>query len=805
MASNKKISQLNSTNTAQDSDILPIVQEEETKKITKENLLKEVNEKADQAILDAGEALNTAENAQNTADSAQSDADTALSTAQTAQGAIDDHKGDTNNPHSVTKTQVGLGNVTDDAQVKRSEMGQALGVATLGGDGKIPIGQLNPIAITDVWVVASEVAQLELTAEEGDVAIRTDQSKSYIHNGGTAGTMADWTELLTPPGGNVLSVNGMTGVVTLTTSDITEGTNQYFTNARARGAISGTLNQINYDSETGVLSTPQDIHSGASPTFAGITISSGANNSWMKFVRTSTGTGATDGLGLGYDSVGASFWNYENSPMRWATNGIEKMRLLADGGLVLGGSALDSDVLRGQFIVTDSGFGANRTAFRFVDDYSWTPGNASSFYHTVIDSHLTIDTSNSLGGGYSIKARITNANNGARTQFWGVKTEFSLTGLSKINSIYGFYASAKSGSQAITNAYGVYIEGQKQTGVDNGYSIYATGANDTAYLAHRITANGFYSSNGLFQGVSGYIALQARANNVFYAEPNTTVGATVHYRTKFGRAEGATPEAQVDVDHGTGGVCGGTAPACYTFTTEETCVWSGCGWYEELCQYSNETDCNNADPCSWNAGSGFQCTENGTCPAYNNDESGCVSAGCTYTPISGGECATSGYCSAFTEETDCTNNGCYWNGSACEDPVDCTTLGQGDCEGGYATFCDWTPPTGTCAYGCSALSDEDCQNASSYCTYTPPVDPYCSGSGYSCQGTANSCGSFTTEIICPTPCEWTSLPAVKASNGYQIGTPYADEDVPNNFVFIGSDHSNKLCFKDANGSVNVLY
>lgn len=48
---------------------------------------------------------------------------------------LNNHTGNTSNPHSTTAAQVGLGNVTNDAQVKRSEMGVANGVATLDSSG----------------------------------------------------------------------------------------------------------------------------------------------------------------------------------------------------------------------------------------------------------------------------------------------------------------------------------------------------------------------------------------------------------------------------------------------------------------------------------------------------------------------------------------------------------------------------------------------------------------------------------------------------------------------------------------------
>lgn len=114
----------------------------------------------------------------------------------------------------------------------------ALGSLTIGGPGlaavaysgsasdlttgTLPVARLPAVALTDVWVVASQAAQLALTVEEGDVAIRSDQNRSYIHNGGVAGTMADWSELTAA--GLVASVAGKTGTVTLVAADISDST-----------------------------------------------------------------------------------------------------------------------------------------------------------------------------------------------------------------------------------------------------------------------------------------------------------------------------------------------------------------------------------------------------------------------------------------------------------------------------------------------------------------------------------------------------------------------------------------------------
>ena len=71
---------------------------------------------------------------------------------------------------------------------------------------------VDSVALTSVRTATSESAQLALSLQEGDVVVRTDLNESYMHNGGSAGTMADYTLLATPTNA-VLSVVGQTGSI----------------------------------------------------------------------------------------------------------------------------------------------------------------------------------------------------------------------------------------------------------------------------------------------------------------------------------------------------------------------------------------------------------------------------------------------------------------------------------------------------------------------------------------------------------------------------------------------------------------
>lgn len=94
--------------------------------------------------------------------------------------------------------------------------------------GLLSGGLINPallpaLAISETFTVASQAAMLALTAQKGDVAVRSDTSTTFILSGTDPTQLSNWTLLATPVS-SVLSVAGKTGVVTLVSADITDAT-----------------------------------------------------------------------------------------------------------------------------------------------------------------------------------------------------------------------------------------------------------------------------------------------------------------------------------------------------------------------------------------------------------------------------------------------------------------------------------------------------------------------------------------------------------------------------------------------------
>ena len=113
-----------------------------------------------------------------------------------------------------------------------TQKGAANGIASLDGSGLIPTNQLPALAITETSVVATQAAMLALTAQVGDIAVRTDVNKSFILTATPASTLGNWQELLTPTD-SVLSVDGNTGAVSLSGTYLNRTTGQLLGNLDA--------------------------------------------------------------------------------------------------------------------------------------------------------------------------------------------------------------------------------------------------------------------------------------------------------------------------------------------------------------------------------------------------------------------------------------------------------------------------------------------------------------------------------------------------------------------------------------------
>lgn len=234
---------------------------------------------------------------------------------------------------SLTKTDVGLGNVpntdaTNPANISQSasyrfvtdtekstwnakqnalgytpeniaNKGQANGYADLDANGKVPASRIDFSQTGQTFVVASQSAMLAVSgANVGAMAIRTDQSRTYVLIATPASTLANWVQLLSPDA-PVQSVNGQTGNVNLLTTNIGEGTNLYYTDARARAALSAGTG-ISYNNTTGQISSTitqyTDALARASLSFAA---GSGGYNSTTGVITIPTNTSQlTNGAGF---------------------------------------------------------------------------------------------------------------------------------------------------------------------------------------------------------------------------------------------------------------------------------------------------------------------------------------------------------------------------------------------------------------------------------------------------------------------------------------------------------------------------
>ena len=228
-------------------------------------------------------------------------------------------------------------------------------LVTVNGEQKL---KLKPLTISDVQVDTTAASLAAFISsnysngnefQEGDIIILTGtgstRPETYIHNGGSAGSSADWTDIqgadvqasevrgflsgqngvdyssangqislnqgftrgLFGVSGSGLSYNSANGQYSLSadTDDISEGANKYFTDTRARDALSAATGALlSYDPSTGEIDLQNSDVRGAlaADPAAGNLLSYNSSTGEMLVAQSSVRGAVSAGGALSYNS-----------------------------------------------------------------------------------------------------------------------------------------------------------------------------------------------------------------------------------------------------------------------------------------------------------------------------------------------------------------------------------------------------------------------------------------------------------------------------------------------------------------------
>ena len=265
-----------------------------------------------------------------------------------------------------------------------TQKGAVNGIAELDGSGLVPTHHLPALAITTTQVVSTQAAMLALTAQIGDVAVRTDVNKSFILTATPASTLGNWQELLTPTD-SVLSVDGSTGAISLSGTYLN----------RTSGQLLGALDANNFKI-TG-LGTPTSNADAATKVYVD-TVAGSATAAAASAAAAATTYDNFDDRYLGAKSTapsvdndgdalvtGALYWNsVSNTMFAWSgsawgsissTAAIYRFRFTASGGET-SESGLDDNGLSLSYLVGYEQVYLNGVLLARTSDYNATTGTS---------------------------------------------------------------------------------------------------------------------------------------------------------------------------------------------------------------------------------------------------------------------------------------------------------------------------------------------------------------------------------------------------------------------------------------------
>jgi hypothetical protein len=265
-----------------------------------------------------------------------------------------------------------------------TQKGAVNGIASLDGSGLIPTNQLPALAITTTQVVNSQANMLALTAQTGDVAVRTDVNKSFILTASPASTLGNWQELLTPTD-SVLSVDGLTGAVSLSGTYLNATTGTLLGNLAAGGFKVTGLGTPTSDADAATKVYVDAVAGSATAAAASATAAAASYDSFDdRYLGPKSTAPSVDNDGNAL-VTGALYWNsVSNEMFAWtgsawgsisSTAAIFRYRFTAAGGET-SESGLDDNGLTLSYIPGKEQVYLNGILLARTSDYTATNGTS---------------------------------------------------------------------------------------------------------------------------------------------------------------------------------------------------------------------------------------------------------------------------------------------------------------------------------------------------------------------------------------------------------------------------------------------
>jgi hypothetical protein len=343
---------------------------------------------------------------------------------------------DWNDDHALT----GLGTAAE------LDAGVPNGVATLDAGGKVPVSELpaavlGALSYQGTWNASTNTPTLTSSTGVKGYYYVVNVAGSTNLDGITDWQIGDWavyngavwqkvdnTEQVT-------SVNGQTGAVVLTTTNVAEGTNQYFTQARARTSVSAGTG-ISYVSSTGVITNaaPDQV---VALTGAGTTTVSGT---YPNFTITSADSKVGDVVGPA-SATDNAIARYDATTGKLIQNSVV---LIGDTGSVTGVNALTAEslVINNNATLGSSNTDSLDVRARISSDLDPETNNAKDigssgrnwrdgfFGRTVYTVNLELTGTTSFDGAQGTAGQVLTSAGTGNTPTWTTPTTGTVTSVS---------------------------------------------------------------------------------------------------------------------------------------------------------------------------------------------------------------------------------------------------------------------------------------------------------------------------------------------------------------------------------------